>query len=174
MDAPSTRIFMNENHIQGYAPSSINLALLYENEIVAMMTLGKSRFNKKYQYELIRYVVKQGCSVVGGASKLFKHFVKEFDPKSIITYSDKRWNTGKLYSTIGFTYLHTASPNYFYFKEGSNQLWSRVHYQKHKLEKQLKVFDPEKTEWENMVIDGFNRIWDCGNDVFEWKTNKLE
>ncbi len=38
---------------------------------------------------------------------------------------------------------------------------------KHKLPKLLEKFDNELTEWENMQINGFDRIWDCGNNVFE-------
>jgi hypothetical protein len=41
-------------------------------------------------------------------------------------------------------------------------------YQKHKLEKLLPIFDPLLTEWQNMQNNGYDRIWDCGNDVWEW------
>ena len=31
------------------------------------------------------------------------------------------------------------------------------------------AFDPELTEWENMKINGYDRIWDCGTDVWAWE-----
>ena len=44
----------------------------------------------------------------------------------------------------------------------------RIKYQKHKLPRLLNNFDPDLTEWENMKNNGFDRIWDCGNDVWVW------
>ena len=39
-------------------------------------------------------------------------------------------------------------------------------YQKHKLNEVLKVYDEDKTEYENMMMNGYTRIWDCGNLKF--------
>ena len=64
----------------------IRLGLYYNNQLVSLMTFGKSRFNKNCEYELLRY-----CShynVVGGAEKLFKHFINEYKPSSIVSYSN--------------------------------------------------------------------------------------
>ena len=44
---------------------------------------------------------------------------------------------------------------------------SRIQFQKHKLKDKLETFDPNITEWENMKANGYDRIWDCGNMVFE-------
>ena len=35
--------------------------------------------------------------------------------------------------------------------------------QKHKLNKLLEKFDNNKTEYENMVSNGWKRVWDSGN-----------
>ena len=43
----------------------------------------------------------------------------------------------------------------------------RMQYQKHKLHKKLKAVDLQLTEWENMANNGYDRVWDCGNLVFE-------
>lgn len=58
-----------------------------------------------------------------------------------------------------------------YYRKGYQLLESRIKYQKHKLLKLLKAFSPSLTEWENMKNNGYDRIWDCGNDVWIW--NKL-
>lgn len=169
LDSTQRIMFNNANHIQGDCPSSINYGLVVDNEVVACMTFGRSRFSKGHEFELLRFANKLNTSVVGGASRLFKHFIKTIKPNSIITYSDKRWNTGELYSILGFTYSHTSSPNYFYFHKNNNlKLLSRQSFQKHKLESKLGVFDPNMTEWENMAANGYDRIWDCGNDVYSW------
>jgi hypothetical protein len=161
--------FFNTNHIQGSVSASICYGLIYNDEIVAAISFGRSRFDKKIEYELIRYSNKLNTNVVGGASKLFQHFIRQHSPNSIISYSDRRWNTGNLYQQLGFTYAHSTNPNYFYFKKNnSTKLFSRQTFQKHKLRDKLESFDPLSTEWQNMVNNGYDRIWDCGNSVWYW------
>ena len=50
----------------------------------------KPRYNKNYEYELIRYAASK--HVIGGASKLLKYFERNYKPKSIITYADRRFS----------------------------------------------------------------------------------
>jgi hypothetical protein len=160
------REFLNDNHIQGYVTASVNIGLQYNDTIVAVMTFGKSRFNKNIEWELVRFANIKGYTVVGGASKLFKYFTNNYTPQTVISYSDKRWNTGGLYLQLGFQHSHTSSPNFFYFKHGSNKLLSRQQFQKHKLKDKLEFFNTDLSAWQNMVNNGYNRIWDCGNEVF--------
>ena len=96
--------------------------------------------------------------------------IRNFKPTSIITYADRRYSDVSFYEKIGFEKLRESSPNYFYWK-GSSGLKSINMFQKHKLKDKLEIFDGNKTEWENMQINGYDRIWDCGNFVFEWKQN---
>jgi Mn-dependent DtxR family transcriptional regulator len=164
----NTKAFLNRHHIQGSCASSVNIGLYHQMELVAVMTFGKSRYDKNIQWELIRYCSKQGINVVGGASKLFKYFTKTYNPASLISYSDKSWNTGGLYSAIGFEYSHSTAPAYYYTRDYVT-FENRVAYQKHKLKDKLDVFDPKLTEWENMKLNGYDRIWDCGTDVYYFK-----
>ena len=161
VDRENTKKFLNENHLQGYALSTKNIGLYYNDTLVSLMTFGKPRFNKKYEWELIRFANKKYYTVIGGASKIFK----SFNGKSILSYSDLRYSEGNLYKILGLKYSHTTSPNYFYFKNNSI-LFSRIKFQKHKLEKELDTFDINLTEYENMKNNGFRRIFDCGNLVF--------
>lgn len=158
------RDFINRHHIQGYAPAMVRLGLKYDDELVSVMSFSSSRYNKSYQWELIRYA--SIGAITGGASKLFLYFIKNYDPLSIISYADLRWNTGKLYSIMGMEYIKTTKPNYWY--HNGTIFKHRSSYQKHKLKKELKIFDPELTEWENMKLNGFDRYWDCGNNVYGW------
>ena len=82
--------FLNTYHIQGEDKSKVKLGLFYEEKLVAVMTFGKPRFNKNYEYELIRYATSK--HVIGGAGKLLKYFERNYKPKSIITYSDRRFS----------------------------------------------------------------------------------
>jgi hypothetical protein len=163
IDSSTSEIFMVNNHIQGHSVASVRLGLYNkDNQLVAVMTFAKPRFSTSYEWELVRYATSK--VVVGGASKLFSYFKKNFDPSSVITYSDIRWNTGSMYEKLGFELSHISAPNYFYFK--GRRLESRYKYQKHKLKDAIPNFDPDLTEYENMINNGYNRIYDCGNKVY--------
>jgi hypothetical protein len=169
IDNKTKNEFLNTNHLQGEDISKIKLGLYYNDELVSVMTFGKSRFNKNYEYELIRFANKTNTNVIGGATKLFSHFKRNFNPKSIITFADKRYSDGNLYKVLGFNYLRESKPNYFYFTVNNLKLESRVQFQKHKLKDKLPVFDSNLTESENMFNNGYRRIWDCGNYVYGYK-----
>lgn len=161
--------FLELNHIQGNISSKINIGLLYQGNVVAIMTFGTPRYNKNVEWEMLRFCNKVNVNVVGGASRLFKYFVRHFSPKSIISYSDKRWGNGLMYTKLGFMYSHSTEPNYYYFKTNNTLLLqSRLSFQKHLLKNKLSKYNDHLTEWQNMVANGYNRIWDCGNDVFIW------
>lgn len=160
--------FLENNHIQNNDTSSIRLGLYYNDELVSLMTFVKSRYDKKYQYELSRFCNKTYTNVIGGASKLFNYFINNYDVKSIVTYSDKRLFTGKLYENLGMTFVNNTPPGYHYFHKNDGTPIERTHFQKHKLKEKLEKFDSQLTEWENMQLNGYDRIWDCGHLKYMW------
>jgi hypothetical protein len=167
VDNKTKKKFLDNNHLQGFCNSSKDYGLYYnDDELVSLMTFGKTRFSKEYQWELIRFCNKINTTVVGGASKLLKHFERANQPKSLVSYANRRWSEGGLYKAIGFEHTHNSTPNYFYFKENTMLLESRNKYQKHKLSKVLEDFNPNDTEVQNMFGNGYRRIWDSGNKVY--------
>jgi hypothetical protein len=132
------------------------------------MSFSKPRYNKKYEWELIRFASKCGHTVTGGASKLFSFFTKTYSAATVISYSDRSRSTGKVYSMMGFDFVNSSAPNYYY-TQNYNEFFHRSKFQKHKLANLLTNFVPTLTEWENMQNNGYDRIWDCGNDVWVWK-----
>ena len=163
--------FQELNHIQGGVCSKVNFGLYLDDELVSLMTFSKPRFNKKYEWELVRFCNKCGYHVPGGASKLLKYFERTYHPKSIVSYADRRWSMDSnvtLYNVLGFKRIGVSSPNYWYWKGKMDNLTleSRVKYQKHKLKGLLDKFDESKSEWQNMQDNGFHRVFDCGNIVF--------
>ena len=162
-----TSTFLETNHLQGNINSSIRIGLEYEEELVAILTISKPRYNKKYDWEITRFASKKGINVVGGFSKLLKYF-RTYNTGSIITYADRRFSEGNLYKVNGFTELSSSGPNYFYFKYVKSKpiLYSRVSFQKHKLQNKLEIFDKNLTEIENMLNNGYRIVYDSGNKVF--------
>jgi hypothetical protein len=164
VDNKTTKIFLDNNHLQGNVNAAINIGLYYNDELVSIMTFIKSRYNKEVEYELLRFCNKLNTSVIGGASKLMSCFINTYKPNNIISYANRRWSQGNLYEKLGFTFTHNTLPNYFYYKNGD--LESRVKYQKHKLKDKLEVFDDSLTESENMYNNGYRKIYDSGNKVY--------
>jgi len=160
--------FLIDNHIQGDDKSSIKIGLFHENKLVSVMTFVKSRYDKKYEFELSRFCTLTGTNIIGGASKMFKFFIKNYNAKSVVTYSDKRLFSGNVYNNIGMTQLTDTPPGYHYFHKNNGTPLNRIHFQKHKLSKCLSIFDPNLSEWHNMQANGYDRIWDCGHFKFEY------
>lgn len=158
--------FFNRNHIQGYHPSRLCLGLKYNGKVVQAMSFSKPRFNKNYEWEILREASELNNMIVGGKNRLFKNFLKEINPLSIISYCDRKYFSGKSYIDIGMEFSKITPPSYFYFK--NNKVYSRFQCQKHKLSKLLNNFDENLSESENMENNGFRKIYDCGNNVFVW------
>lgn len=164
------REFLIQNHIQGFVGSKYKIGLFYNNELVSLMTFGNLRKSlgqnkKEDHFELLRFCNKLNTSVVGGASKLLKYFIKEFKPKKIISYSDLSRSDGNLYKTLGFEYSGLSEPNYYYI---IGEIRShRFNFRKDKLVKQ--GFDNNKTEIQIMTERKIPRIFDCGME--KWTFN---
>lgn len=160
------RVFLNDNHIQGYCASKYRYGLYYNDELVALMTFGKSRFAD--ETELLRYCSRTGLNVIGGADRLFRHFMKENpDIKEVITYADRRWSTksDNMYTHMGFDFVSTTRNNYYYVIDDIRH--NRIEFQKHKLV--AAGFDPNKSEHDIMFDRDIFRVYDSGNIKFRFK-----
>lgn len=165
VDSSESYEFQESNHIQGGVHSSVNIGLkTKDGELIALMTFSKSRFSKKYEWELVRFCNKIGYHIPGAAGKLLKYFERKYSPKSIVSYADRKWSNGNLYNKLGFTFIRNSPPDYWYFK--GRKVYSRIRFQKHKLKNILKNYNKNLSEWENMRNNKFNRFFDCGNMVF--------
>jgi hypothetical protein len=165
------REFLNNNHIQGYINSKIKIGLFYENELVSLMTFGDRRISmgKKItnegEYEMLRFCNKINFNIIGGASKLFKYFVKNYNPQEITTYADRSFSQGKLYEKLGFKFIKNTQPNYYYVI--GRKRYHRFNFRKDRLVKE--GYDPNKTEHEIMLERKIYRIYDSGNLKFIYK-----
>lgn len=169
-----SKVFLDENHIQGNTFAKYNFGLYYDNELVSLMTFGSLRKNlgsvkQENVYELLRFCNKLNTNVIGGASKLFNHFINKYNSIKIISYCDLRWSNGKLYETLGFKLKHISRPNYFYVDLINKIRENRFKYRKDVLIKE--GFDSNKSEHEIMLERHMYRIYDCGCNVYEFENN---
>lgn len=171
--------FLNSNHRQGYTSSSINLGLYYDDNLVSLMTFGHTRStlgNKKDStdsYELIRFCSKLNTSVIGGASKLFKYFVKNQSFSKIVSFSDRAHTRGNLYEMLGFQEASVSYPSYVWVNISDDSYYTRVACQKRNLRRLFHddTIDIEnKTERQIMEEHGYARVYDSG--VIRWEYTK--
>jgi len=160
--------FLINNHLQGNVNSKIKLGLYYNNELISIMTFGNLRKNlnqtsKEGVYELLRFCTKLNTTLVGGASKLLKHFEHEFSPQKVISYANIDYSQGKLYENLNFILKHQSKPGYFYIK--NNIKYNRFTFRKQNL---IKLgYDKNLTESKIMNDLGYYAIYDCGVYRFE-------
>jgi hypothetical protein len=156
------RLFFDMNHLQGYTNSKYKLGLYYNDELISAMLFTTPRLGigaKFDGYELTRFVNKLNTSVVGGAGKLLKHFIKTYNPNEIRSYADRRWSDGGLYNKLNFIKMNINKPNYWYVK--GLKRYHRFNFRKGKLN-DMGYNIEGKTEREIMLEAGYLRIHDCG------------
>ena len=161
------REFLDDYHLQGYCECSKALGLYMNNELISVMTFGTPRFHNKYEWEIIRYCSKAGINIVGGAQKLFKRFLKDENPSSILTYSDITKFTGNIYIELGFkvTEKQITEPGYVWVKPGSKDVLSRY---KTNIKNLSDFKSYGDTEDEIMYNLGYYKVYDSGNLRMEW------
>lgn len=159
--------FLFNYHIQGEDRSTYKYGLFYNNELVSVMTFGNLK-NKSITgvYELSRFASKYNVS--GAAGKLLSHFIKTHKPNKIVSYADRRFTdiNKNVYLSLNFTKVSDGLPNYWYLSKYSNRI-HRFNYRKSTLNKKLDIYDPILTEWQNMQLNGFDKIYDCGSLKYE-------
>lgn len=146
--------FLNLNHIQGNCGASMSYGLKYHGELVACMCFSHPK-SEKYTWELSRFCTKRGATVQGGASKLFKEFIKRnlSVGDTVSSYSDITKTKGDLYRILGFDLISVNSPNYVWINFATKDV--RTRYQ-----------EQEAGEVERMHSLGYHRVCDCGTKTW--------
>lgn len=163
IDIKQYREFIEANHLAGYKYARWLYGLEYDGKLMQVISFDN---HHKYSYEIVRSATLLGHCVVGGLSKLMKRFIDDINPQTILTYCDARYNSAQGYVNSGFILIDITKPNYGYVKNGTFK--SRQNFQKHKLRGILPIFDDELTEPQNMFLNNYRRLWDCGNYKLLW------
>ena len=161
------KMFLERNHIKGYAAASIKIGLRHKNtnELLSVFGISKrSRFSSSSSssdnLELVRFCSSLGTLVIGGLSKGIRYLKRENIVKGgqmIESYADLHYGDGKGYESAGFTLVKKTTPGYWYYDGKTESLISRFKFQKHKL--------PIKNMSENEYTEsiGLRKYYDCGN-----------
>ena len=170
--------FVDRYHIQGSSPRymKINYGLYFNDELMAIMSFGRLRMHKTEdgQYELHRYCVKDGYTIVGGANKLLKAFEKDYNPKYILSYSDNDYFLGGIYAKLGFENKGQCTPRYYWYLNGEEikREKCRLNRLKEKYPELLKeAYDGGASNKEDYVMSKLNacKVYRSGNT--KWVKN---
>lgn len=159
--------FLDKNHLQGETKPQVRLGLIYNNEIISVMTFAKrsalsgSKNNK--EWELTRFCNKLNTSIIGGASKLLNHFISEYKPNIITSFASNDISNGGLYETLGFKKEDVTS-SYWYIDKKSLKRYHRTRFSKSKL---AEMGYTEGTEEEIMKNLPYHKIYDCGHTRYK-------
>ncbi len=162
LDRKSSKLFFDNNHLEGHVNSEMTLALRDPSSgiILAAMSLRKP-FHKKYSQllEVARCCVLSGHSVRGWLGKLTSK-AKEHALKSgrtgLMTYVDGRVGAGSGYVSAGWKLTSTTSPRFWWtdFKNRFNRFKYRAD-SKNKL-----------TQEQVAKNAGVTMIWGCPNSLY--------
>lgn len=182
--------FLNDNHIQSGAKSQTYCYGLFKtnvknendnenivnDELLAVATFGKSRFNKNYEFEFIRYAVKSGIIIHGGSGKLFKEFINETKPSTVVSYVDFDHTTRKhtFLNTLGFVEDKPTGPAKSWFNVNKNKKVSQVSLVMQGADRLLgtnygSVKECGLNNEQIMLREGYLPVYNSGNRVFAWK-----
>lgn len=159
--------FLKDNHLQGDCKGqSTCIGLVGEDEnIVQVMTFGKPRYTSKYQYELLRLCTDSRYRVVGGAQRLFKYFVQNFNPDSILSYCDMSKFSGEVYERLGMVHHHNTEPAKVW-SNGSDRITDNLLRQRGVDQLFHTDFGKGSSNEELMIEMGWLPVYDCGQSVY--------
>lgn len=164
VEPSSIRRYMEDTHLQGGSNRACKaFSLTHQDKILGALTLAKHHRHTNENILVIdRIAFTPGTQVPGGASRLIekaKTAARELGATKLVTWSDNRWSTGNLYSTVGFTKEADLPPDYSYVVLAKPR--ERLSKQS---QRKSAVDCPEgKTELEWATERGLARIWDCGH-----------
>lgn len=146
-------------HLQGHRNAQITYGLFYNEKLVQLMSFSKSRYNRNLKgsnsWEIIRGCPGSNNIVVGGVSKLFTHFVRDYNPDAVFSYCDFNKFDGRSYEALGMKFIGYAGPDMKYLmKNGEVINRSPTHYKYNKENSVALLYGAgsKKYLWDNINI----------------------
>lgn len=167
--------FLIKYHLQGTCnKQEIRLGLYKDDELIQLMTFGKPRYNKNYEYELLRLCTKAEYKVVGGAEKLFKYFKENYHPSSIISYCDNSKFNGDVYKRLGFNLKSLGQPSKHWYnikthRHITNNLLNQRGFSQLHGDKKYEKAEKGTSNEQLMLEAGYVEIYDCGQSTYVYE-----
>lgn len=160
--------FLNLYHLQNTCNGQkIRYGLYYNDQLVEVMTFGKPRYNKNYEWELLRLCSHKDYKIVGGSERLFKYFLREQNPQSIISYCDNSKFSGDVYERLGMELINISNPACIWSK-GKIKITDNLLRQQG-FDRLFGASYGKGTSNKELIInEGFVEVYDCGQKSFKY------
>ncbi|MDR0676684.1 MAG: hypothetical protein LBF97_06560 [Elusimicrobiota bacterium] len=171
ISATECKRFLEENHWQGNVNSKAKIALIHKTEgIVALQCYAIVR---NIGWNLKRTVFRRRYQVRGGISKMFKYFIKTYDPEQVIDYTDIReFPLKHFHDKMGFNPNSEVCKPCCYFADiKTGKIVNRETCRKGNMGL---IWDDNLTWCQNRVNNGLYKAWDSGKLVNVWKKNSTD
>lgn len=176
--------FLNLYHLQGSTNGqSVCYGLFYKDELVQVQTFGKPRYDKTSDWEAIRLSTKKDWVVIGGIEKGWKKFLKDKNPKSVISYNSLNISFGLSDKMQGFMLEEIQSPQAMFCltktRPGFPKFLRESSVRRQGIDRLLpdysKYYDrpydknDKSTHNEEVLIQlGYVKVYDCGIAKYRW------
>jgi hypothetical protein len=151
--------FFIDNHIYGTTSDSSLYLGLYDNDVLLSAMSFNIIDHDIYELEYFTY----SSNIENSNIELFKFFLKNYQPKQVISYSNNRFQFNNIYSELGFNIDSISSEDYYYIHPKTRRLVSKSSLPR------LINYNTNISEVENAHQNRFFRIWDAGFTT--WKLN---
>lgn len=98
VDICTAKEFCEKNHLQWYCPATIWQWLYSKWKLINIMWW--TYYPSKNEWDLVRFASEQWYYIAHWAEKLFKHFIKTYNPNYIISFSDRTKHSWNLYRCL--------------------------------------------------------------------------
>lgn len=175
IDQEQATDFLEKYHLQGSCRGQkVRVGLFYNDQLVEIMTFGKPRYNKKYEWELLRLCSHSDYKIIGGANKLFKHFLIDYKPRTIISYCDNSKFDGDVYNVLGFKLLDYGKPSKHWYNVKTKQHITDNLLRQRGFDQLFGTNYGKGTSNNDLMIEnGFVEVYDSGQSIYAYEMEDI-
>ena len=106
--------------------------------------------------------------IPGGASRLFRRFISECTPDSVISYCDLAKFSGTVYGKIGMIYAYSTSPNKYWSNGSKKYVTNNLLLQRGYDQLFNADYGKSVSNEQLMLSNCWLPVYDCGQAVYCW------
>jgi len=162
-------LFVEKYNIEGDKNGDYYLGGYFNDELVAVMSFKNVGGE---DWELLSIATKDTHVYQGVASKMFRSFVRDRNPQTVISYSNRNWDNRmdeNVYSKMGFCFDSVVEPTFRYYSERveRHDTFSPDSFDIEAMRTE-KGFSSNMSKDEVLANAGYDKVWNCGQFAYKW------